>query len=114
MRRCARPGFPHIDMGIGPIDIQHIGMVHHCLCNIGMQVQTDCNRQVGPDQRPDATQQFPFPILQMITDHRAMQIQIQSIQPRAIGHSQIRQHHFRYPLKCILRYMGGRGRGGPA
>ena len=63
------------------------------------------------DQRPDAPQQFPFPVLEMLGHRRAMQVEIDAVE--MAGGRDILQQHRRDALEGVLGDMRRRGRRAP-
>ncbi len=115
MPRRPPAGFGHIDMRVGPIDIQYIRVSDHGLGQIGMQVQTDRDGDLVAQGRPDAAQQLALAILEMLADHCAVEIQIDPVQGSGRRRrAQVFQQHRGNALKRILGDMGRRRRGGPA
>ena len=112
MRRRPRPGFAHVGVGIVPVNVDQVGMRDHLRRHICVQIEADRDRQIGSDLRPDPPKQLPFPVLGMLTDHRAVQVEIDAVD--LTGRRQALQHQGTDPLERILGHMRRRRRGTPA
>ena len=73
-------GVGHVDMRIGAIGDQRVGMLHHLRRHIGVQIEADHQRQVLADHLAHARQNFAFAVVEMLGDHRAVQIEIDGIE----------------------------------
>ena len=83
---CARtPGFGHVDMRIGAIGDQRVGMLDHLGRDIGVQVEADDQWQVLADHPAHASQNFAFAVVEMFGHHRAMQVEIDRVEPPSTG-----------------------------
>ena len=102
-------GVGHVDMGIGAIGDQRVGMFDHLRRHIGVQVEADHQRQVVADYAADAGENFAFAVVEMFCHHGAMQIEIDGIQwPCRLDAV---NHHFGYAFERIFCHMRG-GTGG--
>ncbi len=72
-------GVSHIDVRIGAIGDQRVGMLDHFRCHIGMQVEADHERQVVADHLADTRDNFAFAVVEMLGHHRPVQIEINAI-----------------------------------
>ncbi len=76
-RRTLR-GLPLIDMRIGLVAGDNLGVAHHRIEEIGVHVVGDADRRLRID-RADAAQQCALAIVEPLGDHGAMQIEPQRI-----------------------------------
>jgi hypothetical protein len=74
MGRGLRPGLRHIDVGIGTISNQRIGIGDHFIGDIGMKIETRDKRDFAAYRAPHARENFAFTVVEMLADHRAVQI----------------------------------------
>ena len=79
MFRGGATGVGHVDMRIGAIGNQRVGMLHHLRRDVGVQVEADHQRQVLADHLANAGKDFSFAVVDMFRDHRAMQIEIDAV-----------------------------------
>ncbi len=80
MLRGGAAGIGHVDMRIGTIGDQRVGVFNHLRRHIGMQVETGHQRQVLADHLAHALEKFAFAVVEMLGHHRAVQIEIDRIQ----------------------------------
>jgi hypothetical protein len=79
MSRGGAAGVGHVDMGIGAIGNQRVGVFDHFGRHIGVQVEADHERQVLADRLANAGKDFTFAVVEMFCDHRAVQIEIDAV-----------------------------------
>ena len=96
-------GVGHIDMRIGAIGDQRVGMLDHPRCDVGVQIDADHQRQVGADHLADARQDLAFAIVEMFGDHRAVQVEIYRVE--LSGRLDTVDHDFDDALERILGDM---------
>ena len=84
-------GVGHVDMRIGAIGDQRVGMLDHFRRDIGVQVEADHQRQVLADHLAHAREDFAFAVVEMLGDHRAVQIEIDGVE-RAGGCDAVDHH----------------------
>ncbi len=77
--RGSRTRFRQIDMRIGPAYHQRGSMLHHALGNVGVEIETDDDRQIRPHAFAQALQQLAFAVLLMLRHHRAVKIEIEAV-----------------------------------
>jgi len=104
----AAAGVGHIDVGIGAVGDQRVGMLDHVRRDIGMQVEADHQRQLLADHLTHALEDFAFAVVEMLGHHGAVQIEINGIE-RSGGPDAV-DHHRDDALERILGHMG-RGTG---
>ncbi len=73
-------GIGHVDMRVGAIGNQRIGMFDHFGRHIGVQVEADDQRQIRADHFAHAGENFAFAIVEVLGHHRAVQIEINRVQ----------------------------------
>ena len=96
-------GIGHVDMRIGAIGDQRVGVFDHLGRHIGVQVEADHQRQVLADHLAHPRQNFAFAVVEMFGHHGAMQIEIDRIErPRRLDAV---DHHLDDALKGVLGYM---------
>ena len=106
---CGGPaGVGHVDMGIGAVGDQRVGMLDHFRRHIGVQVEADDQRQFLADHLAHAAQNFAFAVVEMLGHHRAVQVEIDRIERAGIGDAV--DHHLDDALERIPGDMG-RGTG---
>ena len=108
----APPGLGHVDMRIGAVDLQKIGVAHHLRRHVGVEVETDRDGQALAQQVAQAAQQLALPVLMAFGDHRPVQVQIDAVQVARCP--QVLQQHPGDGLKSLVRDMGGGRRRTPA
>ena len=59
-------GVGHVDMRIGAVGDECIGVLDHFGRDIGVQVEADHQRQVAADHLADAPQHFAFAVVEML------------------------------------------------
>ncbi|MNV48711.1 hypothetical protein D3C71_1406330 [compost metagenome] len=80
-------GIRHVHMRIGAKGDQRIGLLQHLRGDVGVQVQAGHDGHVRPHDLAHPRQQFAFAIVQVFGDHRAVQVQVDSVvaaRPRGI------------------------------
>ena len=99
-------GVGHVDVRIGAIGDQRVGMFDHVGRNIGVQVETHNEGQIVADRAAHARENFAFAVVEMLCDHGAVQIEIDGIErpsrPDAVDHD------LDDTLERIPGYMCGR------
>ncbi len=73
-------GVGHVDMGIGAIGDQRVGMLDHFRRDVGMQVEADHQRNIVADHLSHAGEDFAFAVVVMLGHHRAVQVEIDRIE----------------------------------
>ena len=81
MFRGGAAGVGHVDMRIGAVGDQRIGVFDHLRRDIGMQVEADHQRQILADHLAHARENFAFAVVEMLGDHGAVQVEIDRIEP---------------------------------
>src|SRR6187200_3252811 len=79
MSRAGAPRVGHIDVGIGAVGDQRIGMFDHFRRDIGVEIEARHQRQILADHLAYAGEDFAFAVVEMLGDHRAMQVEIDAI-----------------------------------
>ena len=78
-RKTARPGFGHVEMGIGAENADVIGQRDHAVREIGVHVEADDDRQVQAVTVADQRQKRAFAIVMALGDHRAVEVEIDRV-----------------------------------
>ncbi len=79
MGGSARAGLAHVHMRVGAVNVQNTGVAHHGLGEIGVQIQAHCHRHVVAHQGAQATEKLAFAVLQELSDHGPVKIQIHPV-----------------------------------
>ena len=69
-------GVGHVDMRIGAVGDQRVGMLHHFGRHIGVQIEAGHQRQLLADHLADARENFAFAVVEMFGHHGAVQVEI--------------------------------------
>ncbi len=77
--RDSRTGVGHVDVRIGAVGDQRVGVLQHLLRDVGMQVQAGHDRNVGADHGAHPRQQLAFTIVEVLRHHGSVQIQIDGV-----------------------------------
>ena len=102
-------GIAHIHMRIGAKRHQRIAQRHHLRRHIGMRVEARGDGRIGADHGAHPAQQFALGIREIITDHGAMQVEIDAIQRASLQRMrEFGQHNAGDPLKRLPRHRPGR------
>ena len=80
MFRGGAAGVGHVDMRIGAVGDQRVGMLDHFRRHIGVQIEADHQRQILADHLPHAAQDFAFAVVEMFRDHGAVQVEIDGVE----------------------------------
>ena len=96
-------GVGHVDMRIGAVGNQRVGMFDHLGRDIGVQIEADHQRQVVADHLAHARQDFAFAVVEMFGDHGAVQVEIDGVE-RSRRLDAV-DHHLDDALKGILGHM---------
>ena len=104
-------GVGHIDMRVGAIGDQRVRLFDHLRRHIGVQIETDHQRQIRADHLAHARNDFALAIVDMLGDHGAMQIEINRVdRTRRLDAIDDR---FGDAFIGVLRHMRRRARGAP-
>ena len=109
MSGAGAAGVGHVDMGIGAVGDQRVGVLDHLWRDVGVQVEADHQWQVLADHLAHAGKDFAFAVVKMLGDHRAMQVEIDGVDRTRRGDAV--DHHLCDALEGILGDMRARGRG---
>ena len=91
MLRGGAAGVGHVDMRIGAIGDQRVGMLNHFGRHVGVQIEAGHQRHLLADHLAHAAQDFAFAVVEMFGHHRAMQIEIDGIE-RPSGRDAVDHH----------------------
>ena len=73
-------GVGHVDMRIGAVGDECVGVLHHFGRHIGVQVEADHQRQILADHLAHAAQDFAFAVVEMFGHHGAVQVEIDGVE----------------------------------
>ena len=96
-------GIGHVDMRIGAVGDQCVGMLDHLRRHIGVQIEADHQRQILADHLAHPRQNFAFAVVEMFGHHGAVQIEIDGVE-RPGGFDAV-DHHLDDALIGILGDM---------
>jgi hypothetical protein len=102
-------GVGHVDVGIGAVGNECVGMRHHLKRDIGMEVEADDQRQVLADDLAYAGKRFALTIVVLFGHHGAVQIEIDGVDRP--GRSDAVDHLFHDAFEGIVGDMRRRDRG---
>ena len=71
-----------VDMGIGPVGDQRIGVVGHQLCHRRMQIEHHDDRNIGSDALAQARQQLALAVIRAFRRHRTVEMQQHAVDAR--------------------------------
>ena len=74
------PRIRHIDVRVGPVASDHIGQHEHLGGHVCVRIHRYRNLHVRADQGADTLQQFAFSVVDMLRDHRAVEIKIDRVE----------------------------------
>ena len=103
-RACAGGG--HVDVRVRAIGDQPVGVLDHRARHVGVQVEARHHRNFRPDDAAHARQQFAFAIVEVLGDHRAVQVEVDAVDAASL--LQPAQHFADDPLVRVARDVRGR------
>jgi hypothetical protein len=111
--RGARAGLGHVDMRIGAVCDQAVGVAHHRAGHVGVQVEAGHDRHSRSDGFTNPSQNLAFAVVERLDHHRAMQVEVDAVH----GHRLLQPgNQFGEDLlergRGDLRGRAGRGPGG--
>src|SRR5690606_30575969 len=77
----APAGFSHIDVWIRAEGDKDIRLLHHARRHISVEVEAGGDRNLGADDCAHTGDQLAFAVIDMLCDHRAMQIEKDAVKP---------------------------------
>ena len=109
-----RPGVGHVDMRIGAVCHQRIGLAQHAQRDVGVQVQAGNDRQRRPDDGTQARQQLTLAVVGAFGHRGAMQVEVDRIEPAAARRAHVVADRTGNVLERVARHVRRRNRTGPA
>ena len=77
--RRALTGRRHVDVRVGAICDQAVALLDHRARDIGVQVEAGDDRRALSDDAAHAREQLAFAVVQVLGDHRAVQIEVDPV-----------------------------------
>jgi hypothetical protein len=78
-----RAGVGHVDVRVGAVGHQRVGLAQHAVRDVGVQVQAGDDGQVGADQRAQPAEQLAFAVVGMLGHRGAVQVEVDAVQAAA-------------------------------
>ncbi len=78
--RSRAAGVGHIDMRVSPIRDQRVRVLNHGRRDVGVEIEADHQRQILADDLAHARKDFAFAIVEVLSDHRAVQVEIDPVE----------------------------------
>ena len=97
--RGTRPGLRHVRMWVVAIGNERRGLFQHRLRYVRVQIETCDHRYVGADAFAHARQQFAVGVVQVLGDHRAVQIEVDRLHWQRSG--QVLEQDECDALECV-------------
>jgi len=96
----------HVDVRVGAVRDHRIGDRRHRRADIAVQVERAHDRHRGPDDRAHAAHDLGFRIVVVIGHHRAMQVEIDGVEPSGLNEALDHLRH--HALEGIARHGAAR------
>ena len=77
--RRALAGGGHVDVRIGAIGDEAVGMLDHRARDVGVQVEARDDGNAGADDLAHAREQLALAVVEMLGDHRAVQVEVDAV-----------------------------------
>ena len=74
-------GGGHVDVRIGAVRHQRVGLAQHAPRDVGVQVEAGDDRQLRPDDRAQPRQQLAFAVVGVLGHRGAVQVEVDRVEP---------------------------------